>query len=162
MVAGSKERNNTCYASPVNNQILFFGGHDSHFYDRAIRQMKCQHIQPFVLKSGNSANNQPNDNVPNAKLKSLYNEVTSVWMLKYGTKKCLPCHMNSILLEAWDAFRVSAGNIIREIFVKTKLPPPCLSQIDNKYPGMCFLHPSIFWIQGWINQKDITPHSCTY
>ena len=38
--------------------------------------------------------------------------------------------MNSILVEAWDTFEVSAGNIIREIFVKTKLlflSPPNLT-----------------------------------
>ena len=62
-------------ASPVNNQIIFFGRHDSHFDDRALRHIECQNIQPFVLKTGNSFNDQTNDNVPNTKLKSLYNEV---------------------------------------------------------------------------------------
>ena len=32
-----------------------------------------------------------------------------------------PHHMNSIFVEAWDAFKVSAGNIIRDSFVKTML-----------------------------------------
>ena len=44
-------------------------------------------------------------------------------MLKYGTKKMLPQHMNSILVEVWDASKVSIGNIIRYSFVKTNLPP---------------------------------------
>ena len=64
---------NICGASPVNNQILFFGGNDSHFYDRALTQMKIKNIQPFILKAGDSINNQPNDNRPNSKLKALYN-----------------------------------------------------------------------------------------
>ena len=68
-------------------------------------------------------NDQPNDNGPNSKLKFLYNMVKAVWMLKYGTTKFLPRHMNSVLVEARDAFKVSAGNIIRDRFVKTKLPP---------------------------------------
>ena len=31
--------------------------------------------------------------------------------------------MNSVLVEAWDDFKVSAGNIIRDISTKTMLPP---------------------------------------
>ena len=37
-------------ASPVNNQILFFGGHDSHFDDGSLRQIMCKNTEPFVLK----------------------------------------------------------------------------------------------------------------
>ena len=44
-------------------------------------------------------------------------------MLKYGATKRLSRHMNSILVEAWDAFKLFSGNIIGYIFVKTKLPP---------------------------------------
>ena len=44
-------------------------------------------------------------------------------MLKYGTEKFLPHYMNSVLVKARDAFKVSDGNIIRETFVKTKIPP---------------------------------------
>ena len=44
-------------------------------------------------------------------------------MLKYGTKKSVPFHINSILVESCNAFKVSAGNIIREIFVKTNIHP---------------------------------------
>ena len=85
--------------------------------------MKSQNIQPFVLKSVDSNNDQINDNVPNTKLKSLFNEAKAVWVLKYGTKEFFSHHMNSILVETWDAFKVSYGNSTREIFVKTNLPP---------------------------------------
>ena len=64
---------NICGASPVNNQILFFGRHNSHFANGALRQMMGKKIQSFVLKSGNSINDYPNDNGPNAKLKYLDN-----------------------------------------------------------------------------------------
>ena len=77
---------NVCGTSPVNNQILLFDGHCSHFGNVALRQIMCKKIQLFVLKSGHSINNHTNDNVPNAKLKSLYNVEKSVWMLKYGMK----------------------------------------------------------------------------
>ena len=114
---------NICGSSPVKNQILLFDGHDSYFEDGTLRQMICKNIQPFVLKSGNSINNQTKYNDPIVKLKSLYNVVKSVWMLKYGTKTFSPHHMNSVLVESWDAFKMSAGNIIRDSFAKTKLPP---------------------------------------
>ena len=85
--------------------------------------MKCIIIQPFVLKAGESINDQINNNDPNAKLKSLYKAEMAVWMLKYGNTKFLPQHMNSILVEAWDAFKVSSGNIIRYSFEKKIYPP---------------------------------------
>ena len=62
---------NVCSASPVNNQILFFDGNYIHFDNGVLRQMMCKNIQPFVLKYGNSINNQPNDNGTNAKQKYL-------------------------------------------------------------------------------------------
>ena len=49
--------------------------------------MYHQNIQPFILKTGNSLNNQPNDDGPNSKPKSHYNEVKSMWMMKYMMKK---------------------------------------------------------------------------
>ena len=44
-------------------------------------------------------------------------------MLKYGTTRFQPHHMNSVLVEAWDAFKVSYGNIIVDSFAKTHLLP---------------------------------------
>ena len=84
---------------------------------------EVQNIQPCVLKTGESINDQNNDNVPNSKRNSLYNGVKTAWMLNYGTTKFLPQHMNSVLVEAWYAFKVPAGNIIRGRFAKTKLTP---------------------------------------
>ena len=117
---------NVCGASPVNNNILFFDGHDSNFNDGALIQIMCKNIQHFVLKPGYSINEQPNYNGPNAKLKSLYNMEKSAWMLKYGMKKFSPHHMNSVLIEAWGAFNISSGKIIRDIFSKIIYPPSAL------------------------------------
>ena len=47
----------------------------------------------------------------------------AAWMLKYGTTKFLPHHMNYVLVEVWEDFKVSDGNIIMDRFVKTNLPP---------------------------------------
>ena len=50
-------------------------------------------------------------------MKYPYNISKSKWMLKYGTTKFEPHHMNYSFVETWEDFMVSAGNIIREIFV---------------------------------------------
>ena len=63
---------NRCGASPVNNQMIFFNGHDSHFDGCALTQMQKKNIHPFILKVSDSINYQPNDNGPNSKLKALY------------------------------------------------------------------------------------------
>ena len=62
---------NICGASPVNNQIPFFDGHDIHFDDRALTHMQSKNIQSFILKVVDSINYQPNDNRPNSILKVL-------------------------------------------------------------------------------------------
>ena len=51
-----------CGAYPVKNQILFFDGHDSHFDDRALTEMKNKNIQNFIIKAGDSINDHPNEN----------------------------------------------------------------------------------------------------
>ena len=107
---------NICGTSPVNNQILFFDGHDSHFDDRSLTQIQSKNIQPFILKAGYPINDQPKDNGPNSTLKTLYNILKAKWMLKYGTIRFQPHHMNSVLVEAWYAFKVSSGNIIVDSF----------------------------------------------
>ena len=93
-------------ASPVNNQITFFDGNDSQFDHVALRKIMYKNIQTFIPKLGNSINDQTNDNSPNARLKSLYNVAKSAWMLKYGTTKFSPHHMNSVLVEEWDLFKM--------------------------------------------------------
>ena len=81
---------NICGASPVNNQILFSDGHDSHFDDRTLTKTQIKNIHPFILQSGESINDQTNDNGPNSKRKALYNISKAKWMLKYGTTRFQP------------------------------------------------------------------------
>ena len=100
-------------ASRINNHILFFNWHYSHFNDRDLTQIKIKNIQPFILKAGDSVNDHPNKNGPNSKLKSLYNVLKDKWVLKYGTTRFQHHHMNSVLFKTWEAFKVSSGNIIR-------------------------------------------------
>ena len=85
--------------------------------------MQIKNIQPFILKAGDSINYQPNNNGPNSKLKALYNISKAKWMLKYGTTRFQTHHINYVLVETWEAFTVSYGNIIRDSFYKTRLLP---------------------------------------
>ena len=55
----------------------------------------------------------------------------AAWMLKYGRIKCLPHHMNYILVEVWDSFKVSDGNAIR-YSLKKSYPPIPLGLTRNK------------------------------
>ena len=114
---------NICGASPVNNQILFLDGHDSHFGDRALTKMQRKNIHPFILKAGNSINDHPNYNRSNSTLKSLYNFLKAKWILKCGITRFQYHHMNSVLVETWEAFMVSSVNIIVDRLSKTHLPP---------------------------------------
>ena len=141
---------NVCGASTVNNQILFFDGHGSHFDNGKLRQIMCKNIQPFALKPGDSINNQPNDNVPNANRKYVYNVAKVAWILKYGANFFSTNHMNSVLVEAWDAFNISAGNIIRDRFTKTKLSP--FSPTDLTKIPRYVLHPSKYLLESRLNK----------
>ena len=44
-------------------------------------------------------------------------------MIKYGNTRFQPHHMNYVMVETWEAFTVSYGNIIRDTFAKTNLLP---------------------------------------
>ena len=80
--------------------------------------MKEQNIQTFILKSGNSDNDPPNNSSPNEKLRSFYNNAKTSWMLKYGSTILAPHHMNLILVEAGHEFKLYPINTIRDSFVK--------------------------------------------
>ena len=123
---------NICGASPINNQIILFDGHDSQFDDCYPKQMQRKKIEPLILKAVDSINDQPKDNGPNKKLKALCNTSEAKWMLNCGTLRFQPYHMNSVLVETQEAFTISADNNIRDSFAKTRLLPsalPTLKQI---------------------------------
>ena len=88
----------TCGASKINPQVLFFDGHDSHFDDRATHILRSHHISPFILKAGDSTNDQPNDNGPNLKLKRYYGIAKVKWQRQHGTMKFTAAHMNSVIV----------------------------------------------------------------
>ena len=64
-------------------QVLFFDGHDSHLDDRDTHIMQSHHIPPVILKTGDSTNDQPNDNGPNLKLKRYYGIAKVKWQRQH-------------------------------------------------------------------------------
>ena len=65
---------------------------------RALHYMKTRNIQPFILNSYSSVNNQINDNKANAKLKSVCNDTNAYYMLKDGTTNY---HLNTSTVYLW-------------------------------------------------------------
>ena len=92
---------NKCSASPVNNNILFFDGHNIHFDNHAPTQIQKKNTQYFILKVGDSINDHTNDNMPNEKLKDLYNNSKDKRKQKYGPSGFQHHHTNSVLVETW-------------------------------------------------------------
>ena len=117
---------NVCSSSLVNDKILLFDEHNIHFDDGVLRKMMCKNIQPFVLKLGNSINKQPNNNGTNSKLKSLYYVRKSACMLKYGTKKISPHHVNSSWLTHGMTSRCQLATSWGAYFQKQSYPPSTL------------------------------------
>ena len=62
----------TCGAIKINPQVLLFDGYERQLNDRYTYLLLSHHTPPFILKEGNSTNDQPNDNGPNLKLKRYY------------------------------------------------------------------------------------------
>ena len=88
----------TCGASKLNSQVLFFDGHNSHFDKRATHLLRSHHISSFILKAGDSDNDQPNDNGPNLKLKRYYGIAKVKWHRQHGTMKFTPSHIHYVLV----------------------------------------------------------------
>ena len=122
-----------CHAG--NIQMLFYDRHDSHWDADALDLMTKNFIQPFVLKAGDSENDQPQDNGSNAKLKSCYNNRKSEWSRAHLSTPYSPAFMNTVLVKTWQDFIRDSAGVIRRSFDKTKLCPLQPPSADQKYLG---------------------------
>ena len=61
-----------CCSSPLNSQVLFYGGHDSHFDNRALYILFRHNVHSFIIKAGYYMHDQPNNDGPNTKLNNSY------------------------------------------------------------------------------------------
>ena len=126
---------NHCNSSPGNRQYGFWDGHDSHFCSRAMTKLEDNNCDSFFLKSGDSENDQPNDNGPNACLKSCYDEEMEKWNMEWGTTTYNPAHMNKVLAATWLKFQLRAPPIIVKAFAKTRLLPLLPPDKDKNLAG---------------------------
>ena len=101
-----------CGSSKSNPQYLFFDGHDSHWDADALDVLHRRSVYSFFLKAGDSENDQPNDNGPNAGLKADYNEEKGEWLLKFPSRKFTPASMNDVLTKTWAKISCRAGPMI--------------------------------------------------
>ena len=114
----------TCGSSNMNPRVLFFDGHGSHFDDRGTHILRSHHISPFILKEGDSTNDQTNDNGPNLKLKRYYGISKVKRQRQHRTIKFTPDQMNSVLVEMWHLFQQKSACVIIYAFKKTTAPCP--------------------------------------
>ena len=84
--------------------FIFFDSHDSHRDSNSLDFLSQCHSHPFSLKAGDSTNDQPNDNGPNAAFKACYNDKKDEWDEQFGTTQYTPPHMNKVLVKAWNEF----------------------------------------------------------
>ena len=135
-----------CFYFPLNTQVLLYYGHDSHFGGRVLEILRRHNIYYFILKAGYSVHDQPNDNGKNMKLNNLYGNAIMNWMIHHVTLKFTSSQMNYVLVETWEAFKISSATITHKAFKNTHilpLSPPyigfnhqaCLdgSQQSNRY-----------------------------
>ena len=87
-------------SSVLNPEFDFFDGHDSHWDADTLDKMQKSFIYACFLKSGNSENDQSDDNGPNACFKECYNEAKSIWNEKFGTTVFTPLCMNMVGVNA--------------------------------------------------------------
>ena len=95
-----------CCLSPLNTQVLFYDDHDSHFDDRLLDIIRINHIQYFIIMEGDSVNDHTNNNGPKLKLNNYYGNKRMYWKRKHGALKFTPAHMNGIIVETLEAFKL--------------------------------------------------------
>ena len=64
-----------------------------------------------------------NGSNPKIKLKNLSGNEIMNWMRHFGTLKFSTPHINSTLVETWEAFKLPSATITQKYFKKTHTPP---------------------------------------
>ena len=79
------------------------------------------------------------------------------WMVKYGTTRFQPHHMNTVLFEAWNAFKVASGNIIVDSFAKTYLLPLSPPNIIINTQAMVASVQTSSNVINWVAEDTVSP-----
>ena len=97
--------------------------------------------------------------MPNWSLSTTWQRVCGCWIM--GQKNYLSiCTLSWLKHRMPSRFKLatSSGTALQ----KNIYPPPQPSQLNNKYPYVFCLHPSVFWSKVWRNKQYITPDSWIY
>ena len=108
-------------SSPLNTQVIFYDGHDINFDGSSLKILWSHHIYYFIQKAGDSVNDQQNDNGQKLNLNHLYGNTIMNLVRKHETLNFTPLHMNAILFETCEAFKLSSATITQEYLNKTHL-----------------------------------------
>ena len=114
-----------CGANAMNPQFLFIDGHDSHWDADALEFFMKNFVYVFFLKSGDSENDQPNDNGSNCKLKSIFLQVKEEWRKKYVTVPFTVPYFNECIAKSREEFKLNSCGCIIRYFQKTGIHPLC-------------------------------------
>lgn len=112
-----------------NPIYLFQDGFYAHFDVDAIDVLHEHNIHTTFLCSNNSIQDQPQDNGPNAKLKSLYNDDKyQTWREQHPGVPYTKAFFNTVIQDTWNDFvhDSSTRGCIRKSFEKTGLYNPSL------------------------------------
>ena len=112
-----------CGANKINPRVLFYDVHESHFDNKTIHILWFNHIKPFLLKVGDSGNDQSNNNGPKLKLKGICWQEIINWQRHHGTLKFKNTHMDAILVDIWIYFQLSSTHVISNAFRGTNIAP---------------------------------------
>ena len=74
--------------------------------------MASKFVQPFILKSGDIENKQPNYNGPNYSLETVYNRKKCEWVKRFANTKSTTSHMKKSIVEMWDEYKLDEEKII--------------------------------------------------
>ena len=110
-----------CISSPLNPQVLFCDGHVSNFDYISLNILCIHQIQYLILKSDDFVHEYTNNNGTNFNLNNLHVNKIMNWMRKNGNLKFMLDHMNAILVETWEYFKISSASITHDVFKKTYL-----------------------------------------
>ena len=110
-----------CGANNINPQVLYYDGHVSYFKNRAINIILSHHIKPFIIKAGESRNDQTNDNVTNLKMKGLYGQARMNWQRQPGISMFTTKQMNYVLVKTLRYFQLSSAPVTINAFKKKSL-----------------------------------------
>ena len=69
-----------CCSSPLNLEVLFYGGHGTHFDDNSLNILSGHNIQSFLLKAGDYMHDHQNSNGQKTKFKNFYGNAIINWM----------------------------------------------------------------------------------